>query len=246
MDDFSRFILYAILVAKEYVWAHIQALQTVFLKHGCPLRYYVDQDSIFRFVRGRDYYRFKEHYKQTDDTTPQWRHVLNDCNVNVAFALSAQAKGKIERPYSWLQDRLVRTCVRENVTDINHGNRVLNREIHRYNYKQVHSTTEEVPYYRLQRAFKEKVSLFRPFVVPQPFQSVKDIFCFRTTKTCDAYRKISVNNLEIKVKNAVPREQVELRIYPLTKTISEVRFWSNHKLIDVQKLKIAAMQSVHF
>ena len=44
------------------------------------------------------------------------------------------AKGRVERSYGWLQDRLVRTCVREDVTDIRAAQRVLNREIHRYNY----------------------------------------------------------------------------------------------------------------
>jgi hypothetical protein len=39
-------------------------------------------------------------------------------NVKVTYALSPQAKGKIERPYGWLQDRLIRTCVREDATDI--------------------------------------------------------------------------------------------------------------------------------
>jgi len=31
--------------------------------------------------------------------------------VDVGYALSPQAKGKVERPYRWLQDRIVRTCV---------------------------------------------------------------------------------------------------------------------------------------
>jgi len=42
LDDFSRFILYAVLLKKETSWAHIQALQTVILKYGCPYSYYVD------------------------------------------------------------------------------------------------------------------------------------------------------------------------------------------------------------
>jgi hypothetical protein len=33
--------------------------------------------------------------------------------VDVTYALSPQAKGKIERPYRWLQDRIVRICALE-------------------------------------------------------------------------------------------------------------------------------------
>lgn len=56
LDDFSRLILYAILVQRETSWEHILALEAVLLTYGFPLRYYVDSHSIFRFVQGRDSY----------------------------------------------------------------------------------------------------------------------------------------------------------------------------------------------
>jgi len=245
LDDFSRFIFYATFLKKETSWDHILALQTVILNYGLPLSYYVDSHSIFRFVQGRDSI-WRNHRKLTDEINPQWKQVLNDCNVKVTYALSPQAKGKIERPYQWLQDRLIRTCVREDVKDINHGQRILDSELQRYNYKQLHSTTQEVPYYRLQRALKEGKSLFREFKVPFPYESVKDIFCLRTTRVADAYRNISLNGLQLKVKNASPIETLFLRIYPLNKEISEIRFWCQDKLIDIQKVKINAVEGVQF
>lgn len=245
LDDYSRFILYAIFLKKETSWAHILALQTVILKYGCPLSYYVDSHSIFRFVQGRDSI-WRKHHKLTDEATPQWKQVLNNCNVKTTYALSPQAKGKIERPYQWLQDRVVRTCVREDIKDIKHAQIILGREIKRYNYKQIHSTTQEVPCFRFQRALNEGKSLFREFKVPSPYQSAKDIFCLRTTRVIDAYRKISLNGLLLKVRNATPRETVTLRIYPLNNTVSEVRFWCCNKLIDVQKIKINAFPGVQF
>ena len=132
------------------------------------------------------------------------------------------------------------------MTDIREAQRVLNYEIHRYNYKQVHSTTQEVPYFRLQRALEERRSLFREFGVRPPFQSVKDIFCLRVERTVDPYRRISLNNLQLKVNNATPRKRVTLRIYPLNKDISEVRFWCDDKLIDVQRVKSSDLKGVHF
>ena len=102
LDDYSRFIFYAMLVERESAWAHIQALQTVFLKYGLPLKMYVDSHSIFRFVRGRDELHNK-HHLMTDEAIPQWKQVCNDCVVEVIHALSPQAKGKIERPYGWIR-----------------------------------------------------------------------------------------------------------------------------------------------
>ncbi|MDO9527922.1 MAG: hypothetical protein Q7J27_02050, partial [Syntrophales bacterium] len=142
--------------------------------------------------------------------------------------------------------RIVRTCVRDNVTDMRDAQRVLDREIHRYNYRQIHSTTQEVPYFRFQRALEEKRSLFREFRVRPTYQSVKDIFCLRIERTIDSYRRISVNNLQLKVNNATPGKRVTLRIYPLNKDISEVRFWCDDNLIDIQRVKNSDLKGVHF
>lgn len=187
----------------------------------------------------------QEKWYLTDQSTPQWKQVLEDCNVKVIHSLSPQARGKIERPYGWLQDRLVRTCVREDVREIKDAQMILNQELHRYNHQQVHSTTKEIPYLRFQRALKEKRSLFREFKIRPPFQSPKDIFCLRMNRVVDSYRKISIHNFQFRV-HANPRKKVNLRIYPLNKEISEIRFWCEGKLIDVQKVKNSDLRGVHF
>jgi hypothetical protein len=244
LDDYSRLILYAALVKKETTWAHILALQTVILRYGLPYSYYVDSHSIFRFVQGRDSL-WRKHHLLTDEATPQWKQVLDDCNVKVTYALSPQAKGKMERPYGWLQDRLVRICVREDIADIKPAQQILRQEIHRYNYRQVHSTTQEIPYFRFQRALKEKRSLFREFKIGPPYKSAKDIFCLRTDRIVDPYRHISISPLQFKV-HADPHKQVNLRIYPLNDQISEIRFWCEGELIDTQKIKTSELKDVHF
>src|SRR4030043_2266372 len=244
LDDFSRFLLYAALVRKETSWTHILALQTVILRHGLPYAYYVDSHSIFRFVRGRDSLWY-QHHLLTDETTPQWKQVLQDCNVKVTHSLSPQARGKIERPYGWLQDRLIRTCVREAVTEIQAAQRVLNQELHRYNYRQIHSTTQEIPYYRFQRALKQRQSLFREFTIRPPFQSAKDIFCLRMNRTVDSYTKISISHLQFKV-HADPGNQCNLRTHPFEHDISEIRCWCEGRLVDVHKVKTSELKDVHF
>ncbi len=245
LDDYSRFMLYATLLRQETTWAHIYALQTVFLRYGLPYSYYVDSHRIFRFVQGRDSF-WRRHYLFTDDVSTQWKQVMNDCGVKVIPALSPQAKGKVERPYGWLQDRLIRTCVREDVSDIRQARRVLRSEMHRYNYLQRHSTTKEVPYFRFHHARQENKTLFREFAIRPPFVSAKDIFCFRIRRVIDNYRKISLHNLQLRVQNAIPRETVELRIYPLNHDLCEIRFWLKSKLVDVQTVKAADLPGVHF
>lgn len=245
LDDYSRFILYAVLVKKETSWTHIQALQSVFLAYGLPHAYYVDSHSIFRFVQGRDSV-WRTHHRLTDEATPQWKQVLDDCHVRLSYALSPQAKGKVERPYGWIQDRVVRTCVRENVTDIRHGQRILDREIDRYNCHQIHSTTLEIPYLRFQKALNENQSLFRPFQIPPPFLSAKDVFCLRLERTVDAYRTISLNTLRLKLKGANPYDIVSLRISPLQHGIAAIHIWHDGNRVDVLKVKNSDLKGVHF
>ena len=245
LDDHSRFILHAELIRRESSWAHISALQSVFLKYGFPFSYYVDSHSIFRFVQGRDS-TWRDHHKLTDEVDPQWKQVLNDCDVKVIYALSPQAKGKIERPYQWLQDRLVRTCVRDNTSDIRRARTFLGQEVSRYNFRQVHSTTLEVPYFRLQKALQEKRSLFRQFQIKPPFQSVKDIFCLRTKRIVDPYRRVSINNKQLPVNKADPGDKLTLRFHPMTGGVTELRFWRNDQLLDIQRLKTSDLAGMQF
>jgi len=44
-----------------------------------------------------------------------------------------------------------------------------------------------------------------------PFKLVKDIFCLRVERVVDSYRKISINNLELKVPGAPLHERIQLR-----------------------------------
>ncbi len=144
----------------------------------------------------------------------------------------------MERPYRWLQDRLVRTCAREGVSQISDGIKVLKKEADRYNYRQVHSTTGEVPYYRLKRLIGEGKSLFREFVLPAPYKSTKDVFVLRDKRVVNPYRKISFNNLKFSISGAPIRETVSLRIVPdIESGMAEIRLWYKDNLIGTQNVK---------
>lgn len=245
LDDYSRFMLYAKLIERESTIAHIQALQSVVTKYGPPLAYYTDCHSIFRYIKGRDQ-RHKIYEKFTNDVDPQWRQVVKECGIKPIPALSPQAKGKIERPYGWLQDHLVRTCIRENVKDIAHANRILNWERDRYNYKQIHTTTKEIPNRRFNSALEAKKSLFRTWAIPRPFLSFKDIFALRIEKSIDNYHCVNFCNLRIRLPEVESRRSVEIRVYVLDEDFYELRFWYNAKLIKVERLKLKGFLPVHF
>ena len=244
IDDYSRMLLYAEFVPQETTWAHIQAAESVTRRFGLPLRYYVDNLRVFRFVQGRDSY-WRTHQLETDDVDPQWRQVMRLLGVDVTYALSPQAKGKIERPYRWLQDRIVRTCALEHITQIDEARPVLQYERGRYNDYQVHSTTGEIPSVRFDQA-RATQSLFRPFALPQPYTSTQDVFCLRFTRQVDGYSRISLFNHEIKVPKVPLREEVEVHVIPnATKQVMDVRIWWNRKMVQTTNLPLADLP-VHF
>jgi hypothetical protein len=246
IDDCSRYLLYYNLVERETSWSHIMALEDVALIFGQAHAYYFDCHSIFRFVQGRDSF-WRKHHQVTDDIDPQVKQVLLELGIKVKYALSPQAKGKIERPYRWLQDRMVRTCAREGVKEISEGLEVLREEVERYNFRQVHSTTGEVPYYRLKRLTSEKRTLFREFVLPAPYVSTKDVFALRDTRVVNPYRKISFNKLKFSVSGAPIRERVNLRIVPdLESGLAEIRLWYEDNLIGIHNAKNEDINLLNF
>lgn len=231
IDDFSRMLLFADFFPQETTWAHIQATQALIQTYGLPLCYYVDCLRVFRFVQGRDSF-WRKHVLQTDDADTQWRTMMRILGINVSHALSPQAKGKVERPYRWLQDRIVRICALEKLSSVQEARPVLRAEIERYNNHQVHSTTKEIPRVRFEKAQDSANSLFRPFSLPQPYTSTKDVFCLRETRKVNGYRRISLFNHDIEVPNVPLYEDVEIHLYPDTsKQLAEIRIWWDDQLV---------------
>jgi len=209
----------------------MQATQALMQEYGLPLRYYVDCLRVFRFVQGRDSF-WRKHILETDDVDPQWRKMMRLLGVDVSYALSAQAKGKVERPYRWLQDRIVRTCIYEDLSTKEEAQGALRSELHRYNNRQVHSTTGEIPNIRFERAAREGNSLFRKLIIPKPYVSPQDVFCLRERRMVNAYRRISLFNHTIEVPNVPLRVYVDIHMVPDgTRQLMHIRIWWDRTLV---------------
>jgi hypothetical protein len=243
IDDYSRKLLFADFYPRETTWAHIQAAQAVCQTFGLPLRYYVDSLRVFRFVQGRDSW-WRNHVLETDDVDTQWRKVMRLLDVDVAYALSPQAKGKVERPYRWLQDRIVRTCVYENLATIEEARSALQDEVRRYNIHQVHSTTGQIPNIRFERARAAGNSLFRKFTIPRPYTSPQDVFCLHEQRMVNGYRRISLFNHLIEVPNVPLHEHVDVHLVPDdTAQAMHIRIWWDAALVHTLALPLDAFRA---
>ena len=94
LDDHSRMKLFADFFERETSWAHIQAVQNLMQRYGVPHRYYVDNLRVFRFVQHRDS-TWQKITLGTDDVLTQWGRVMERMNTKIVYAISPQAKGKM-------------------------------------------------------------------------------------------------------------------------------------------------------
>lgn len=246
LDDYSRRLLFADFFERESTWTHIEAVKSVVLQYGTPYRYYADQHSIFRYVKDRDKQSpWNTYTKFTDDVDPQWKQVLKCCGSDVTYALSPQAKGKIERPYRWMQDRIVRVAAKEHLMTLDQMRVALKHLVEQYNTHWVHSTTKEVPTVRFEEAVQQQRTLFKPLATVQPDTDVDDIFCIRAERIVDAYRKISLDGCSITVPKGTPRRRVELHIVPLAdKRAVNIRFWQNGAFLGSQHVAAKDLKTV--
>lgn len=246
LDDYSRKILFADFFEQETTWSHLQAAETLIRRYGLPLQYYVDSLRVFRFVRSRDSFWYKTVLK-TDEVNPQWKQALSLLGVDVIYALSPQAKGKIERSYRWMQDRIVRTAARDKLITLEQLRPVLQQEVYRHNHHRVHSTTGEIPHVRFQRARSAGLSFFRPFALPAPYTSPKDVFCLREKRTVNAYRRIEFYNTAIPMPKVPIGQEVEIHLVPnLERRSLQLRFWWDKRLVHSLVYPLSQFPRVHF
>jgi hypothetical protein len=245
LDDHSRLLLFADLFREESTWHHIEALRHVFTVYGVPLKYYVDQHSIFRYVKDRDALRPRNEYATfTDDVDPQWKRVMKRCGSDVIYALSPQAKGKVERPYRWLQDRLVRVAVKENLTTLEGMREALRGLVDTYNNRWVHSTTKEIPIVRFENALNGSCTLFTS--LPKDIDR-RDLFCLTFTRTTDGYRSLSFDGILFRLLNCRAYTETEIRISPDYKNRLVVfRFWQQGRFVEEQRVKLSQLKTLRF
>ena len=241
LDDYSRLLVYADFWAEETTWAHIQALRSVVETYGVGGNYYTDNHSIFRFIERQESY-WQTPKRAASDIKTQWERAVRECGMGTIYAMSPEAKGKIERPYRWLQDRIVRACAKAGIVTMADARAILQAEVTRYNTKQVHSTTKEIPLLRFQRAERESNSVFRELVLPAPFTSPKDVFCLKETRVVNGYNQIRWHNRPWKVPRSVPEgATVQLHIVP-DSSRPELRIWYKDTLI--QSISLAPRCSI--
>jgi hypothetical protein len=136
-DDHSRFIPGFSLREVESAWEHISLARKVFEKYGCPLAYYVDRHSIFKFNLGSECIHYTRRISEEEGKI-QFKRALNAVDISVLYAQDAQSKGKIEKGFDYFQRRLPLECERYKVKTVREAMKIRADLVDFYNHKRVH------------------------------------------------------------------------------------------------------------
>jgi transposase len=104
IDDATGALLYGVFTLEEDAQSYLICLREVLVEKGIPLALYMDRHGIFR--RNDDHWSLQEQLAG-EQTPTQVGQALRELGIKPIFALSPQAKGRVERLFNTLQDRLV-------------------------------------------------------------------------------------------------------------------------------------------
>lgn len=104
IDDATGALLRGVFALEEDAQSYLICLRHILLEKGIPLALYMDRHGIFR--RNDDHWSLEEQLAG-EQTPTQVGQALRALGIEPIFAMSPQAKGRVERLFKTLQDRLV-------------------------------------------------------------------------------------------------------------------------------------------
>ncbi len=112
IDDATREIF--IRFADESTYGVATAFKEYIEQNGIPLKLYTDRGKVFKVNMGSNKY-----------AETQFGRICTELDCRIIFAYSPQAKGRVERLFRTLQDRLVKELKRQSITTIEEANIML-------------------------------------------------------------------------------------------------------------------------
>ena len=193
IDDATSQIMDGMFVEYEGTWTLFEATAHYLKIYGKPASFYVDKHSTFKINRQAS---IEEDLRDTQSRS-QFSRAMDDLGIEVICANSPQAKGRIERLFQTLQDRLVKELRLNSITTRNEATIYFRRV-----YIPLHNSKFAV-------LPKEKTNMHRPLLVSNDLERIftlrskriisKDLIVqYRNTK----YQLMPDNGYRYTLKNA--------------------------------------------
>lgn len=198
IDDATGDVPYALFREREDAQGYLLLLREVVRKRGIPLALYSDRHKIFQ-SESKEPPTLAEEFAGKPLPT-QVRRVLDELGVTWIGARSPQAKGRIERLWRTLQDRLYQELRLAGITTLEAANAALPALLARHNA-------------RFRQPPAEPGSAYRRFPAGK---RLNDVFCFRYWRTVSKDNVVSLEGRLIPVppgpqRRSYARARAEVR-----------------------------------
>ena len=139
IDDATSQLLQLYFCEVEATNAYFEASKIYLKQHGRPIAFYSDKHGIFRV-------NIPEAKNSTGET--QFGRAMRELGIELICANSAQAKGRVERANSTLQDRLVKELRLNNISNIESANSFAPAFIEQHNRRFAKSPASAIDMHR--------------------------------------------------------------------------------------------------
>jgi transposase len=198
IDDATRELVYARFENAETSAGYMRMFRSIVAERGMPLSIYGDRHSIFRVNREPN---IEEQLSGQSPKTQVYR-ALQELGIVYTPAYSPQAKGRVERHFRTMQDRLVSELELAGVSSLQEANQLLAGFIDDYN-----------------RRFKiepvENVTAWLPVPVDLDLDT---IFCFKEKRTVNYDNTVSYKGRTLQIPPGPKRSsyaKTKVTIYEL-------------------------------
>lgn len=113
VDDASGRLMGMHFVPTETTFGYFELTRAYLARHGLPQAFYSDKNGIFRV---------NQSHIMSGDGLSQFGRALFQLGIQIICANTPQAKGRVERAFQTLQDRLVKEFRLQAISDIDHAN----------------------------------------------------------------------------------------------------------------------------
>lgn len=131
IDDATGKLKHLKFVVSESTGSYFMATKEYLLFHGKPLAFYLDKHGVFRVNTT------KSGTARVEDSNglTQFGRAMKELSIELIFAGTPQAKGRVERVNQTLQNRLIKEMRLQGVNTIEQGNQYLSEFVVEFNRK---------------------------------------------------------------------------------------------------------------
>lgn len=163
MVDDARNRFYGRYYEYEGVFPAMNVLEGYIRRYGLPQSLYVDKHSTYKTVR----HPSEDEMLRGEEASTQFERAVQELGIKLIHAHSPQAKGRIERAFATLQDRLVKEMRLASISTLEDANRFLEEYLPGFNAQFEHEP-------------RQPEDLHRP--LPKTLK-LEEIFCLKAART---------------------------------------------------------------